>query len=173
MLREAKTARFEAWVTLFRRRWVLVDGPRTATVVWGARRFYDLQAEQAVAPVPLVDDGERTWWWFEDRIWWEDEELEAADVLALVRERERKRTRRLDRAHAALAGELGTNRRDPIPREVRQVVWERDGGRCVGCGADFDLQFDHVIPHVLGGADTVENLQVLCGPCNREKGPAI
>jgi 5-methylcytosine-specific restriction endonuclease McrA len=27
-----------------------------------------------------------------------------------------------------------------------------------------------VIPVALGGASTVENLQLLCGACNREKG---
>ncbi len=52
-------------------------------------------------------------------------------------------------------------------------MWERDGGRCVACGTDFELQFDHVIPFAAGGGDTVENLQVLCGPCNRAKGATV
>lgn len=29
------------------------------------------------------------------------------------------------------------------------------------------LQFDHVHPWSKGGLTTVENLQLLCGPCNR------
>jgi hypothetical protein len=173
MLREAKAARFEARTTLLGRRYVLTDGGQTATAVWSARRFAALRAEQTRSPVPLVEDGPRTWWAFDDRIWWEDEELEPADVVALVRERDRKRARRLERAHAALAGEEASVRRDPLPREVRRAVWERDGGRCVACGADFELQFDHVIPHALGGADTVENLQVLCAPCNQAKGASL
>jgi 5-methylcytosine-specific restriction endonuclease McrA len=61
-------------------------------------------------------------------------------------------------------------RREPIPREVRRAVFERDGGKCVECGSSFDLQYDHLIPVTLGGAPTVENLQLLCAPCNREKG---
>jgi 5-methylcytosine-specific restriction endonuclease McrA len=61
-------------------------------------------------------------------------------------------------------------RREPIPREVRRAVFERDGGKCAQCGSNFDLQYDHVIPVVLGGATTVGNLQLLCGDCNREKG---
>ncbi len=50
-------------------------------------------------------------------------------------------------------------RREPIPREVRRAVFERDGGKCVQCGSKFDLQYDHVLPVALGGAATVENLQ--------------
>jgi 5-methylcytosine-specific restriction endonuclease McrA len=49
-------------------------------------------------------------------------------------------------------------------------VFRRDGGRCVECGSDFDIQYDHVIPVALGGANTVENLQILCAPCNQRKG---
>lgn len=173
MLREAKAARFQVRTTMLGRRYVLVDGGRAASGIWSARRFRALREEQAVVPVPLVEDDGRTWWAFEDRIWWEDEELEPGDVLALVRDRDRRRTRKLQRAHAALAGETASRRRDPIPREVRQAVWERDGGRCVDCGADFDLQYDHVIPHAHGGSSTVDNLQILCAPCNQAKGAAL
>jgi 5-methylcytosine-specific restriction endonuclease McrA len=52
-------------------------------------------------------------------------------------------------------------------------VWDRDGGACVQCGERFELQFDHVIPLALGGANTAENLQVLCGDCNRAKGATV
>ena len=60
--------------------------------------------------------------------------------------------------------------RQPIPREVRRAVFERDSGQCVDCGSKFDLQYDHLIPVALGGASTVDNLQLLCGECNRLKG---
>ena len=89
-----------------------------------------------------------------------------------MRERERRARRRLERAHAALAGERAS-RRQPVPREVRRAVFERDGGRCVDCGSSFDLQYDHVIPVALGGAGTVENVQLLCAPCNQGKGAAV
>lgn len=63
--------------------------------------------------------------------------------------------------------------REPIPEGVRRVVWRRDGGRCVQCGAGANLHFDHIIPVAKGGATTVDNLQVLCAPCNMAKGAKI
>lgn len=158
------------------RRWRLRRRGRVATAAWTERRMRALAAVQAREPVALLRDGERTWWWFQDRFYWSDDELDAADVLALVRERERRRRRTLERAHAALAAETplpASHRRAPIPREVRLAVWRRDGGRCTACGADFELEFDHVIPVALGGASTVGNLQLLCAPCNRRKGAAV
>ena len=63
-----------------------------------------------------------------------------------------------------------TGSASPSPREVRRSVFERDGGQCAECGSKFDLQYDHVIPVALGGATTVDNLQLLCGECNHLKG---
>jgi 5-methylcytosine-specific restriction endonuclease McrA len=50
---------------------------------------------------------------------------------------------------------------------------ERNGGRCVECGGNFDLQYDHILPFALGGATTVENLQLLCSTCNQEKSDSL
>ncbi|MGX6449811.1 HNH endonuclease [Patulibacter sp. S7RM1-6] len=174
MLREARSARFESRMSLVGRRYALVDGPRVAAPAWGGRRFRALRERQRHVPVALLDDGARTWWAFEDRIFTADDDLEPEDVVALVRERDRRRRRRLERAHAALVAEDDdVSRRDPIPREVRRAVWQRDGGRCVACGATFDLQYDHVIPVALGGASTVDNLELLCAPCNQAKGASL
>lgn len=56
-----------------------------------------------------------------------------------------------------------------IPAEVRRTVWARDGGRCafVGedgrrCGERSFLEFHHVVPHAMGGASTVDNIQLRC-----------
>jgi hypothetical protein len=56
-----------------------------------------------------------------------------------------------------------------IPHEIKIEVWARDGGRCVGCGVSDYLEFDHIIPHARGGANTVNNVQLLCRRCNAEK----
>lgn len=61
-----------------------------------------------------------------------------------------------------------------IPTDVKQKVWKRDRGRCVVCGADENLHFDHDIPYSKGGSSfTVENVQILCARHNLRKGAAI
>jgi hypothetical protein len=59
--------------------------------------------------------------------------------------------------------------REPIPQSVQNTVWNRDGGRCVKCGSNEKLEFDHIIPFSKGGANTYRNLQLLCETCNRKK----
>ena len=105
------------------------------------------------------------------------EQLQREQPVALIEavvERQRRKQRKLERAHAAMQQELtGSPRREPILRDVRLAVWRRDGGRCVECDSDFELQYDHVIPFSMGGASSVENLQLLCADCNRAKGAAL
>lgn len=60
-----------------------------------------------------------------------------------------------------------------IPRDVRQRVWQRYGGRCADCGADDYLEFDHVIPVAKGGSNTDNNVQLLCRRCNLKKSDRI
>src|SRR5690554_5711798 len=66
-----------------------------------------------------------------------------------------------------------TKKREPIPQEVQDKVWNRDGGRCVKCGSQENLEFDHIIPFSKGGSNTYRNLQLLCQKCNREKSNKI
>ena len=63
--------------------------------------------------------------------------------------------------------------RQVIPDVLKRAVWVRDLGSCEACGAKQDLQYDHIIPHSKGGADSAENLQILCGSCNRSKSDRI
>lgn len=55
-------------------------------------------------------------------------------------------------------------------RDVRSRIIDRDGGCCRKCGSDSDLCLDHIVPVVLGGGDSEDNLQVLCRTCNSRKG---
>lgn len=61
--------------------------------------------------------------------------------------------------------------RPRLPIALRLAVLERDNYTCKHCGSNDDLQIDHVLPWVHGGKHEIKNLQVLCGPCNRKKGP--
>ncbi len=159
---------------LFRRRFWFA-GTCCPPVRVAAEQYRQLDAIRQQRPVPVAQSGSRVWWWFEDTFYWESGRYSERDVLALIRDRQRRSAQRLDRAHMLLNVDEGQapmlrGRREPIPREVRRAVFERDGGRCGQCGSNFDLQYDHVIPVALGGATTSENLQLLCADCNREKG---
>ena len=63
--------------------------------------------------------------------------------------------------------------RESIPEATKHEVWRRDQGRCVQCGGQERLEFDHVIPVSGGGATTARNLQLLCEKCNRQKAAYI
>jgi hypothetical protein len=63
--------------------------------------------------------------------------------------------------------------REPIPADVRVFVWQRDQGRCVQCGTNQKLEYDHIVPLSKGGSNTERNIQLLCEPCNRAKGAVI
>jgi len=68
---------------------------------------------------------------------------------------------------------VGERARRSIPQDVKIAVSARDGGRCRQCGSTVQLHFDHVIPISRGGANTVANIQLLCGACNRAKGAKL
>jgi hypothetical protein len=61
-----------------------------------------------------------------------------------------------------------------IPGIVKQVVFKRDGGKCVMCGAADELHFDHVLPYSRGGTSlSADNVQLLCARHNLQKGAKI
>jgi HNH endonuclease len=66
--------------------------------------------------------------------------------------------------------ERNIQRRRVIPTSVKLVVWKRDSGKCVICGATDELHFDHDIPWSKGGTSiTEENVQLLCARHNLQK----
>jgi uncharacterized membrane protein YebE (DUF533 family) len=60
-----------------------------------------------------------------------------------------------------------------IPRDVRQRVWQRYGGRCAECSSDQYLEFDHIVPVAKGGNNFDTNVQLLCRKCNQNKSDFI
>lgn len=63
--------------------------------------------------------------------------------------------------------------KERIPTNLRRMVIERDGLRCVFCDEDLinaEVHLDHVIPESQGGPTTFDNLQVTCRKCNLAKG---
>lgn len=75
-------------------------------------------------------------------------------------------------------------RAPPVSRPVARAIYERDGGKCLHCGAavrfggnsvsPFDRirsgAVDHVIPRARGGQNDESNLRLLCMTCNARKG---
>ena len=112
------------------------------------------------------------WAYFTD----DQQGLAPEDVRALINVEANKRRLTREKAHALQA--MSDNydkpkRRESIPQVVRVEVWQRDGGRCVECNSQEKLEFDHIIPVAMGGANTSRNLQLLCETCNRRKGASL
>ncbi len=74
---------------------------------------------------------------------------------------------------AAIEYTKSSPRRDPIPEDVKLLVWARDGGACVRCGSKKELHFDHIIPVAKGGGNVEANIQILCQPCNLKKADKV
>ena len=91
---------------------------------------------------------------------------------ALAEEKELKRIQRQVEAFENVQAAAGA-RRERIPEDMKLFVWQRDEGKCVRCGSNERLEFDHIIPVAEGGANTARNIQLLCELCNRQKGKSI
>jgi hypothetical protein len=174
-LREDRNARFfkdRGGILLQRRLWFVATGTPPFRV--DPEVHQRMQTEGLDIPQRIAGYRDRIWWWYQDAVYWTNrDELEAADIKALLFARERQRQRELDHAHAVMAAAadpMPARKREPIPRDVKLAVWQRDEGKCTECGSNFDLQYDHVIPFAMGGANTPDNLQLLCGRCNQRKG---
>ena len=162
------------------------DAPaRYGLTINGECQWCKIQPEQldAAGDAPLRFSycsgyGEPPFFWLVDLKVYvsEDPDLTPDDVRALTNEIVNRRRLRLEKAHAlqAMTDQLDARtRRERIPQDVKIAVWQRDAGRCVECGANSELEFDHIIPLAMGGANTLRNLQLLCATCNRRKGATL
>jgi 5-methylcytosine-specific restriction endonuclease McrA len=59
-----------------------------------------------------------------------------------------------------------------VPRALKQLVFKRDGIRCLACQHGKG-EMDHIIPITKGGETVLDNLQALCQSCNLAKGIKI
>jgi len=137
------------------------------------KSIMQLQKEQ---PVSVMHSDSKVWWIFQDEIYWENDNLDAETVKTLILatqiRKKQKFEREIEKAKSTIAqvANLKSDNRQPIPDDVKMFVWQRDNGRCVKCGSNKSLEFDHIIPFSQGGSNTARNLQILCETCNRSKG---
>lgn len=57
--------------------------------------------------------------------------------------------------------------------DKKHILYGQQEGKCKGCGQNFEyrhMTLDHLVPKDKGGADDIENLQLLCGHCNSVQG---
>jgi hypothetical protein len=65
-----------------------------------------------------------------------------------------------------------------MPHRLYLTVADRADHRCEYCGAPervqaTELEVEHIAPRAHGGEDTLGNLALACGSCNRRKAQAI
>jgi hypothetical protein len=93
--------------------------------------------------------------------WAQIERVEAAGITAAL----------LQAGH--IAEHVQPAPRKPSLSALREIVFERDDGRCRHCGVTERLSLDHIYPKSLGGSDELDNLQTLCRSCNSRKGAKV
>jgi hypothetical protein len=129
---------------------------------------------QLTKPFAVLYDSfkKKKWWMFRNEFYWEDENFSETEVTALILDKIQQKQRKIEKAIARMSSQELKNSvsRKPISDDVRTYVWQRDGGRCVKCGSQERLEYDHIIPVAKGGSDTSRNIQLLCEFCNRSKG---
>jgi hypothetical protein len=93
--------------------------------------------------------------------------------LVLSEDNELARLRREVLAMERLSTSHSSAKRTAIPETIKMIVFQRDQGKCVRCGAKENLHFDHIIPVSKGGSNSEENVQLLCETCNLKKSDKI
>jgi len=137
-------------------------------------RVAQLQVTQPVAVARSTRHGE-TYWWYKDKFYVEDDGYSSEEVQLLLWQREERHQRKLERLRKEMLSDRAMEeaRRETVPEHVRILVWRRDQGKCVRCGSQQNLEYDHIIPVSQGGSNTARNIQLLCETCNRKKSDNI
>jgi hypothetical protein len=118
--------------------------------------------DQGELPVFVARARRRQWWWWQNAFYWESGDCGPEDVAALLVMLERD-------DEQGLEWELDARLAEPIPEDVKRLVSERDKERCLACGSDELIQYDHVVPWSMGGGNEPQNIRLLCAGCNRRQ----
>ena len=159
-----------------------IDGKKKWTCSMEYKTEYsDFVTNQEKLPIKMRVDEHltHTYWCYKEVIWKENEHYTNEQIKILLDNKEVKKQKRLEkekkikerRENPEASEDDGRSRR--ISQKVKDTVWNRDGGKCVECGSNKDLEFDHIIPFSEGGANTYRNIQLLCEHCNRSKSNKI
>lgn len=137
------------------------------------KRFARLASSQTDLPVLVGRKDGRSWWWFLDRFWWDEDGLDARDVKVIVLDLElarKQEVERLARVREAVLGEEQRRATDkPVSQIVRFAVWCRDRGRCVDCRTTEDVGFDEILPPASGGSRSTRNVELRCERCRERR----
>lgn len=136
--------------------------------------FQSIQARDSRALQILIEPG-RSLWAVSGEFYWDHDGHTAEEIELVAWDRSRRKEAKVERLRKIKARPEAAvaRRRELIHNDVHVFVWNKDQGRCVTCGVDEDLHFDHIIAVAKGGASSIENLQLLCGECNRLKSDSI
>ena len=142
--------------------------------------------DEGYLPVFVARASERQWWWWQNAFYWESGDYEPEDMHALLTlVQDRNQTAHNGTGHTGAQNgngptgaqngngtvcteqELELRFAEPIPDEVKRIVFDRDGGRCVQCGSKDLIQYDRILSFLQGGDNDPDNLRLLCAECNR------
>ena len=89
---------------------------------YSVAQFERMAATQRARPVLLTRTGGRSWWWYLDRFWWDDERLDMSEVRSRILERDRASMRESEAHEHARAIAVGDRR--PPAVEAERVLSE-------------------------------------------------
>ncbi len=115
-----------------------------------------------------------SYWLFQSKWHRDNDGLAAEQVYDRLAARDLRAVERISRAQPLVAMQQlpRLTGRQSIPDELMRWVWTRDLGRCRQCSSTIGLQFEHILARAFGGATAAQNLQLLCGPCVRQRDAA-